>query len=975
MQDSEDKKRQQGNTEKSFAKKINKTEIQIENDEKSIMSPKFSKKLNRQKKQEKQDKNRFCEYSLKNEKKPKIKVSNFSTNNIRKKAKENYEKKTTPKAKMFQNEILKKLPASFTDRTKLKPKNLGLKELNKEAFQNLEKKQIFKLSNEEIEHCFQKNKTNRDQIQTEKNSMSCQNNSYFKKKTLPQTEKILSLEIKDIQMVEMDRQPSTIIDLDSRDEPLSKYPFPSDRQLLNQGTALSFSNKKKDNDHLKFEVEIVNDIHQNQVYIYNPESEKPENIEQKIKSFREKGIQKNTMMTNEFTMNNITQTSKEISSKKISSKKMDKERQKPEILRDLNLPCLSNKIKENVRSSLSLKQLNQTLKQNDKLLDSSSRKKSGKTANLIHEFKGKKKIFLFEGSRDKMYFNPIKIRQMSPSLSLKRSLGEVEQSKSQVISYSQVFKEHSLLDQASMTPQNLSQFHLLPSNLPKQFQKSFQNLSKSSLNPAPFSSKNKVHQKSCINSKSIINSRSVLIDSQSIGYKDHSFDKSMNKNSTLLLAQRNKSELFDKQREKVKRFMDKSLPSCSLFLRAKTMTEVAQKNLIASANKSHVKLQENTRKMAYKKVSISFDDHQLPIDSKKDNNEKSQKDDSVMNDAKNIKMKSVLNRISTQNLEIKMVTEISNQPSIQHFNEKTQSMSQNALYPTPINSTHLQTQNFNQNLCSRQSVSEETQVQEIQIYSRSRPESESITLNSSTPQKAEKEEKKNTKKENFQIETQSDGINGIETRFSEYTPREIDSLIYNNFLSKNPNQKNKAGALNNINIPNLYNNRSFNETNIQEMHKERVSVSVSESNHNHEVIENLDKMYISTNAFNNSASNINHEEAHSKQPKSQDVAMDTFRGKSSDNNSAFPRSSKYLNQTPSNEDNDKKKEINRKEENGTSDHDKKEKSENNLFLYKECDVVQKLKEIEGPVENLGEQWTNEHVLHIKASKTQSIVLK
>ena len=589
-----------------------------------------------------------------------------------------------------------------------------------------------------------------------------------------------------------------------------------------------------------------------------------------------------------------------------------------------------------------------------------------------------------------MYYNPSK--------SMPKSQIMLEQS--QIMKDSQIYKENSShVDIIENQTPNQSQF-LISSNKHslKKLPKSFKNLSKSSFGNLPIVSKNRINGKQCINSKSIINSQSVLMDSQSIINRDLSLEKSAKLTKQKIV---NKSEFFEKTRDKVKRFMDKSLPSCSLFIRAKTMTEVAYPKIIPSKTiKTELenKIQQEEKQ---NKLSISFDQsfeknlEQEKDDSNQDESVKPTKlsaKQSLLKSEESKKRESSSNKqLSIQNIEIPIVTENSNLPSIQNINEKTNSHSQNILYPTPLNSIQLKSQNLNQNIYSRPSIVEDNPVQEIQIYSHSRPESESLTINSTISKqpsnivqagkyedKLGKEyntfESEHTKKE-YKIDTHSDGIQGIDTRFSEYTPREIDSLIYNNFSNKNMNCfKDKSDSFKNINIPNLYDQKNrLNEEKIREINQERVSVSVSMSNNNHEVIENIDQMYVSTNAFDNSKC--------SEDPDNKKLVtpgMDTFRGtkkqdsvSNMDNN---PESNNYI-KNPMNVYDDQS-ELNENTDNENWDELLKNDSNQNIIvkgqestphvypkqvneldMYKESNVLEKLPNIKDQFNPISQGWS------------------
>jgi hypothetical protein len=289
-------------------------------------------------------------------------------------------KESTQKAKMFQNEILKKLPSAFTDRSNQNDKknnNFSLQKKNK-----IDSKSNLRISNKNIQKFFeiQHFKTNEEK-QKESHMESSRNKNLGIEMNNTSCDKI-----KDIQMVEMDRKKSTFLDLDF-DLNIMKQPNLTKNELEKDEikdiylknipfNTNSISHKMKSNSNSK------NDIASGQNYLYqkNDHFIQVNKYTTKV-TFKEKGIQKNTLMTNEFT--NKTGTSKEISSRKTFSQSKSKQNVNS---KKSKISAFEENKKDPVNSSLSLKQLTQTFKKNDKILDSSSKKES-KTSPYMTENK------------------------------------------------------------------------------------------------------------------------------------------------------------------------------------------------------------------------------------------------------------------------------------------------------------------------------------------------------------------------------------------------------------------------------------------------------------------------------------------------------------------------------------------------------------------------------------------------------------
>lgn len=695
-------------------------------------------------------------------------------------------------------------------------------------------------------------------------------------------------EIKDIQMVEMERGPSTHLELGEESGSLAQ-PKPTQQSLIQldvEPISLDGASWEK-----KAEVRPAPTTHiiMNQNYVYKAtHNARVQEQTTRVKSVREKGTQKNTFMTNEFTVNNNTGTSKEVSHGQRSGKR-SKHKRNSGVMRMAGLKVTR---REPNKSSLSLKQLTQTLKQNDRILDTSSEKKT-ENESVTHETESRGRTREDPDSRrgarhqDKMYFNPAKLMSISPPRSIKRSLN-ILKPPSQLVENSQIYKEGASSPDPTETPQaHLSQIFNSSRVNQRQLRTSAVKASKSFQN-LPVNGKSRTGLRTYINSKSIINSQSVLIDSQTLLHRDFSPDRSRAASGNRL-AKKNKSEFFGQTRDKIKRFMDKSLPSCSLFLRAKTMTEVAQRSL-SKQQKLSEQFQETDQECVRPRLTF---EGTLEQKLRPGNDSESREESECLSrDGPGAKSRGESRGSPikvTQNIEIPMVSQTSNFASIQNLHEKVNTQGK-LLYPTPLNSVNMPSQNLTQNIYSRPSVSTENPVQEIQIYSRSRPDSETGTLNSSTPkqptargrvfgtlhhEKAKTPREGAEDKSEYKIDTHSDGLQGVDTRFSEYTPREIDSLIYNNFPKKT-GLVGLAGQVKSINIQNLYKN-NFGGKKASDIDMERVSVSVSESNNNHEPIEDIDHMHTSSNIPNHSPSPGSRESPSQNSHLILNPAMDTFR--------------------------------------------------------------------------------------------------
>lgn len=678
-----------------------------------------------------------------------------------------------PRPDMFQNPVLQRLPAPVTNGAQSKA-SLGAHSAEVDQLHAIANaKSRFKLTKHSIRESFQVNRFDpngsESQARPAGNRTSC-------------------VEIQDVQVPVMQRGPSTCLEL-VEEGPGRRRPQPT---LKSFSRGVDGSETEGHSSQYVPETRIIS----NQAYVYRgviPKLQEKRDQTKTAKGVQEKGVQKNTFMTNECTLQNATRTSKELS----SAKQRSWSRREP------------------VGSSLSLRQLTQTLKQNDRLLDGSC----PRAGSASH---GRRK-----GRQDKMYFNPSKLKALSPPQSVKRSL-VLPQSTAQLVENRQVFQEGGTGAEgdAPATPNLSRAFCSSRLNARRggaSGSRSFQNL--------PALGKGR-RLRTGANSRSGGHSQSVMANSQSL-LRDFSPEGAG-------VSKKNKSEFFGGPREKAKRYMDKSLPSCSLFLRAKTMTEVAGRKP--------------------KRADARSFEKKLPPGAECESEEESCAGDANANaEPRTTAAGKSAHESLAQNIEVRPVSEGSVLASIQHLAEQ-QAFPGRRLCPTPLQSVALPSGGA-QNLYSRPSESTEAQVQEIQIYSRSRRASETQTPRSVSPKGSGGLGPGAAR--DFKLDTASDALQAVDTRFSEYTPREIDSLIYNAFPKKTSGASAPVDALN---IQNLYSGGAQ----AREIDRERVSVSVSESNH--EVFEGLQLICTSANALNRSRSRDSND-----LPAFAGPAMDTFR--------------------------------------------------------------------------------------------------
>ena len=318
--------------------------------------------------------------------------------------------------------------------------------------------------------------------------------------------------------------------------------------------------------------------------------------------------------------------------------------------------------------SLSLRQLTDTLKQNNKMLDRNTVKAKPK---------------------DKLYFKPEKLKELSHD-SIQKSMMK---------------ESHIIL-------QNSKIFHM----------------------------RNKSKEKT-----NFIDSRSLVIDSHSIMQKDYSVNDKSRLFSGIKKNMINKSvvigDLPDK--EVANRFMEKSLPNCSVFLRAKTMNDLR-------LNANIQRIQKTDMKSVSKILEV---DHV----SKFSCPQLESKPNSVQSRSSN-KKKTVMKSEIANEVEQQQHISISNLGSIKVFQES------DADFEPKESDTQLE-----------ESIGPKIIISSIGIQESMDNSLKMSPINSVI--KEDKEIRMPTKRESLATRSEEFPLNQLDTRISEYTPKGIDSLI------------------------------------------------------------------------------------------------------------------------------------------------------------------------------------------------------